>query len=101
MTLISDTLQFHQHTYQGNSLHDSMQRDEGLDYTKTPGIDIGKESVEGVGQFTVWDCAGQLEYSVTHGMFLGSVQSIFLVIYNLLDLLAGDLVIIVRRGVRF
>ncbi|XP_072044177.1 uncharacterized protein [Amphiura filiformis] len=67
------------------------KKDEEGDYTRTPGIEVGRESVRGVGEFIVWDCAGQIEYSVTHGMFLGSAQSIFVVIYNLLELLAGNM----------
>ncbi|XP_072043046.1 uncharacterized protein [Amphiura filiformis] len=67
------------------------KKDEEGDYTRTPGIEVGRESVRGVGEFIVWDCAGQIEYSVTHGMFLGSAQSIFVVIYNLLELLTGNM----------
>ncbi|XP_072044415.1 death-associated protein kinase dapk-1-like [Amphiura filiformis] len=61
------------------------------DYERTPGIDVSRETVEGAGTFLIWDCAGQVEYSVTHGMFMGSAQSIFVVIYNLLELLAGNM----------
>ncbi|XP_072042915.1 death-associated protein kinase dapk-1-like [Amphiura filiformis] len=59
------------------------------EYEKTPGIDVERKVVKGVGQAVIWDCAGQMEYSVTHGMFLGPAQSIFVVVYNLLEYMAG------------
>ena len=63
-----------------------------VDYIRTPGIDVTKKSVKGVGQFRIWDCAGQIEYSVTHGMFLGSSQSGFVVLYDIAQLVMGDMV---------
>ena len=39
--------------------------------------------MRGAGQFVFWDCAGHSEYSITHGMFLGASQSIFVVVYDL------------------
>ena len=70
-----------------------MQQPRDTDqYTQTPGIEVGKQSVRGAGQFVFWDCAGQMEYSVTHGMFLGSGQSIFVVIYDLRQYSKGETV---------
>ena len=74
--------------YFNNFALPDKKQDEGEreDYTRTPGIDVTKKSVKGVGQLRLWDCAGQIEYSVTHGMFLGSGQSLFIVAYNLQEL---------------
>ena len=63
-----------------------------MDYTRTPGIDVTKKSVKGVGQFRIWDCAGQSEYFVTHGMFLGSSQSVFVVMYDVSELAMSNMV---------
>ena len=58
--------------------------DEDSDYIRTPGIDVSQQLVSDAGEFVIWDCAGQKEYSITHGMFLGAIsQSIFLVLYDL------------------
>ncbi|XP_072043296.1 death-associated protein kinase dapk-1-like [Amphiura filiformis] len=73
---------------------DSAQReddDDDYEYERTPGIDVSKKTVEGAGSFIFWDCAGQLEYFVTHGMFMGSAQSIFVVMYDIPELLAGNM----------
>ncbi len=60
------------------------------DYARTPGIDVTKQSVKGAGQFLFWDCAGQTEYALTHGMFLGVGQAIFIVTFDLQELAKGD-----------
>ncbi|XP_072044494.1 death-associated protein kinase 1-like isoform X2 [Amphiura filiformis] len=53
-------------------------------YTPTPGIAVERKLVGPTGQLvSVWDCAGQMEYRVTHGMFLGAQNAIFLVVYDL------------------
>ena len=60
--------------------------EEAIDvpYAMTPGIDVTKQSVSDAGKFVIWDCAGQQEYAITHGMFLGGLEhSIFLVLYDL------------------
>ena len=44
---------------------------------------MGKHEVEGVGRLLIWDCAGQREFHLTHGMLFGSQQSIFIVLYDL------------------
>ena len=49
----------------------------------TPGIEIQTLNIPQVGKFCTWDCAGQSEYHVTHGMFLGSSNSIFLLVYDI------------------
>ena len=36
-----------------------------------------------VGTLCVWDCAGHIEYHVTHGMFLGSENAMGLVVYDI------------------
>ena len=49
----------------------------------TPGINVTKQSMSDVGKFVIWDCAGQQEYAITHGMFLGGLEhSIFIVLYD-------------------
>ena len=54
-----------------------------LPYIPTPGIDIGTFEVANVGTLCVWDCAGHIEYHVTHGMFLGSENAIGVVAYDI------------------
>ena len=44
---------------------------------------MGSYDVNGVGQLSIWDAAGQIEYHMTHGMFLGSAYSIAVVVYDL------------------
>ncbi|XP_038047951.1 death-associated protein kinase dapk-1-like [Patiria miniata] len=52
------------------------------DYHATPGIELCKQYVPGAGNFAFWDCAGQLEYHVTHAMFLGAQNCIYLLVYD-------------------
>ncbi|XP_072020982.1 uncharacterized protein [Amphiura filiformis] len=52
-------------------------------YNPTAGIDIDKSAIEGVGVFRIWDLAGHVEYHISHAMFLGAENSIFIVVYNL------------------
>ena len=54
-----------------------------LPYIPTPGIDIGTFEVKNVGTLCVWDCAGQIEYHVTHGMFLGSENAMGVIAYDI------------------
>ncbi|XP_072020233.1 death-associated protein kinase 1-like [Amphiura filiformis] len=75
-----------------NATHVYPKQDD-KDYTKTPGIDIDKQSVEGAGQFILWDCAGQLEYDLTHGMFLGVGQSLFVVVFDVRELFQEQMAI--------
>ncbi|XP_072020753.1 uncharacterized protein [Amphiura filiformis] len=49
----------------------------------TVGIDIEKHLIPFAGNCCIWDCAGHIEYHVTHGMFLGVRNAIFLVPYDL------------------
>ena len=59
--------------------------DDDAEYIPTPGIDVSQQSVPDAGEFVIWDCAGQKEYSITHGMFLGAIaHSIFLVLYDVI-----------------
>ncbi|XP_072046623.1 death-associated protein kinase dapk-1-like [Amphiura filiformis] len=52
-------------------------------YIPTPGIDVGTYEIEDVGTLSIWDAAGHIEYHVTHGMFLGSQNSLVVLVYNL------------------
>ena len=52
-------------------------------YIPTPGIDVGTYDVHDVGILSIWDAAGHIEYHVSHGMFLGSRNTIATVIYDL------------------
>ena len=52
-------------------------------YIPTPGIDVGTYDVYDVGRLSIWDAAGHIEYHVSHGMFLGSRNTIATVIYDL------------------
>ncbi|XP_072020237.1 death-associated protein kinase dapk-1-like [Amphiura filiformis] len=56
----------------------------------TPGINVVKTKVQGAGEFLIWDLAGQVEYAITHGMFLGVDQCLFVVVYDLVELSNGD-----------
>ena len=44
---------------------------------------MGSYDVDGVGRLSIWDAAGHIEYHMTHGMFLGSANSIAVVVYDL------------------
>ena len=52
-------------------------------YILTPGIDIGNYEVVGVGPLCIWDTAGQIEFHVTHSMFLGSENAMAVIAYDL------------------
>ena len=52
-------------------------------YIPTQGIDITKQAIGDAGVFRIWDCAGHVEFHVSHSMFLGAENSIFIVVYNL------------------
>ncbi|XP_078594438.1 uncharacterized protein LOC144872256 [Branchiostoma floridae x Branchiostoma japonicum] len=54
-------------------------------YDPTPGVDIGTFHVPGVGEVSVWDFAGQAEYAVTHNMFMDAENTVFIVLYNILN----------------
>ena len=69
---------------------DSTHDDQETVYIPTQGIDITKQSIRDVGIFRIWDCAGHVEYHVSHSMFLGAENSIFIVVYNLSKKLHGD-----------
>ena len=51
----------------------------------TPGVDIGTFHVPGVGEVSLWDFAGQAEYAVTHSMFMDAENTVFIVLYNIMD----------------
>ena len=52
-------------------------------YIPTQGIDITKQAIGDAGIFRIWDCAGHVEYHVSHSMFLGAENSVFIIVYNL------------------
>ncbi|XP_035677358.1 death-associated protein kinase 1-like [Branchiostoma floridae] len=58
--------------------------DEEL-YDPTPGVDIETFPIPGVGEVSLWDFAGQAEYAVTHNMFMNSENTVFIVLYNIMD----------------
>ena len=55
----------------------------GQTYFRTPGINIGNYEVVGVGPLCIWDTAGQIEFHVTHSMFLGSENAMAVIAYDL------------------
>ncbi len=59
----------------------NMKQDQP--HIATPGIDVGTYDIDDIGRLSIWDAAGQVEYHVTHGMFLGSKNSVAVVVYNL------------------
>ncbi|XP_078594970.1 death-associated protein kinase dapk-1-like [Branchiostoma floridae x Branchiostoma japonicum] len=61
------------------------QRSSEEPYDPTPGVDIGTFHVPGVGEVSVWDFAGQSEYAVTHSMFMDAENTVFIVLYNIMD----------------
>ena len=72
--------------YIGNDNVPSPDTDIGCnDYVPTAGIDVGRQAIGDAGDFCVWDCAGHIEFHVTHNMFLGAENSIFIVAYDLSD----------------
>ena len=75
-----------QETTHDESTHD----DQKHVYIPTQGIDITKQSIGDAGIFRIWDCAGHVEYHVSHSMFLGAENSIFIVVYNLTKELHGN-----------
>ncbi|XP_035692592.1 protein VAPYRIN-like [Branchiostoma floridae] len=51
----------------------------------TPGVNVGTTNIPSVGEVSVWDFAGQSEYAVTHGMFMNAENTIFVVLYSIMD----------------
>ncbi|XP_035665705.1 death-associated protein kinase 1-like [Branchiostoma floridae] len=51
----------------------------------TPGVNVGTTNIPSVGEVSVWDFAGQSEYAVTHSMFMGAENTIFVVMYSIMD----------------
>ncbi|XP_078581346.1 death-associated protein kinase 1-like [Branchiostoma floridae x Branchiostoma japonicum] len=51
----------------------------------TPGVNVGTTSIPGVGEVSVWDFAGQSEYAVTHSMFMDAENTVFIVMYNIMN----------------
>ncbi|KAI8498597.1 Unconventional myosin-XVI [Branchiostoma belcheri] len=51
----------------------------------TPGVNVATINIPGVGEVSVWDFAGQSEYAVTHSMFMDAENTIFIVLYNIMD----------------
>ena len=60
---------------------------DSSEYTPTAGIDLGHYCIEGAGNFSIWDYAGHEEFHVTHSLFLGGDNAIFLVAYDLSKLI--------------
>ncbi|XP_072045771.1 uncharacterized protein [Amphiura filiformis] len=54
-----------------------------IEYIPTPGIDIGTHEVDSVGPLCIWDTAGQIEFHITHSLFLGSENAMAVVVYDL------------------
>ncbi|XP_035677366.1 death-associated protein kinase 1-like [Branchiostoma floridae] len=54
-------------------------------HNPTPGVEIGTFHIPGVGEVSVWDFAGQSEYAVTHSMFMDAENTVFIVLYNIMD----------------
>ncbi|XP_072040112.1 uncharacterized protein [Amphiura filiformis] len=49
----------------------------------TPGVNVTPKHIRDVGDFVIWDMAGQIEYHVTHAMLLGSSCGVFVVVFNM------------------
>ncbi|XP_070549743.1 death-associated protein kinase 1-like [Ptychodera flava] len=53
----------------------------------TPGIDVNIVNIPKAGKYRVLDFAGQPEYYVTHNMFLRADDSVFLVVFKIIDVI--------------
>ncbi|CAH1270762.1 DAPK1 [Branchiostoma lanceolatum] len=67
--------------FQGTSKTSSAEEP----HDPTPGVDVGTFHVPGVGEVSLWDFAGQAEYAVTHSMFMDAENTVFIVLYNIMD----------------
>ncbi|XP_072020123.1 uncharacterized protein [Amphiura filiformis] len=65
-------------------IQDSANDTNPLPYIPTAGIDISKHEIKDIGIFRIWDLAGHVEYHISHAMFLGAENSVFIVVYNLI-----------------
>ena len=50
---------------------------------RTPGITVENVDIPDVGLMSLWDFAGHMQYYVSHSVFLGSVNAVFVVVTNL------------------
>ncbi|XP_070547207.1 death-associated protein kinase 1-like [Ptychodera flava] len=53
----------------------------------TPGIEVNIVNIPKAGKYRAWDFAGQPEYYVTHNMFLRADDSLFLVVFKIMDVI--------------
>ncbi|XP_070579221.1 death-associated protein kinase 1-like [Ptychodera flava] len=53
----------------------------------TPGIDVNIVNIPKAGKYRVLDFAGQPEYYVTHNMFLMADDSVFFVVFKIIDVI--------------
>ncbi|XP_070546917.1 death-associated protein kinase 1-like [Ptychodera flava] len=53
----------------------------------TPGIEVNIVNIPKAGKYRAWDFAGQPEYYVTHNMFLRADDSVFLVVFKIMDVI--------------
>ena len=60
---------------------DAADRDAPAE--RTPGVDVQRVKVPGVGMLSIWDFAGQVECCATHGLLMGS--GLFVVLCSLED----------------
>uniref|UniRef100_A0ABM0M5K3 Death-associated protein kinase 1-like n=1 Tax=Saccoglossus kowalevskii TaxID=10224 RepID=A0ABM0M5K3_SACKO len=61
-------------------------------YVLTPGIDISKEKVPGVGKMVMLDMAGQESYFSSHAMFLYAGLATIIVMYQVCDFINGKII---------
>ncbi|XP_006824808.1 uncharacterized protein LOC102800992, partial [Saccoglossus kowalevskii] len=61
-------------------------------YVLTPGIDISKEEVPGVGKMVMLDMAGQESYFSSHAMFLYAGLATIIVMYQVCDFINGKII---------
>ncbi|XP_006815106.1 death-associated protein kinase 1-like [Saccoglossus kowalevskii] len=58
-------------------------------YVLTPGIDISKEELPGVGKMVILDMAGQESYFCSHAMFLHANKATIIAMYQVCDFVSG------------
>ncbi|XP_035667626.1 death-associated protein kinase 1-like [Branchiostoma floridae] len=54
-------------------------------FNPTPGVNVSRKDVLGIGRLSVHDFAGQAQFYVTHAMLLRTTNAIFPVVYKITD----------------
>ena len=52
-------------------------------YERTPGIDVQTINMPGIGKGSIWDCAGQAQFYVSHSLFFDPIKATFILLYKI------------------